>query len=221
MKRSLLIAAIYCIAQIGIALAVEDEQLMKLPKAEASGELSVEQAIAQRRSLREYDGSLSLEELSRLLWAAQGKTHPDGYRAAPSAGALYPLELYLVAGAVQGLSAGVYRYRSAGHALVPHLESDVRRELTAAAHGQSWLETAPAVLVFTAVYERTTQKYGERGRRYVHMDTGHAAQNVYLQAEALGLGTLIMGAFDDKRVQSVLGLPADHEPLGLMPVARR
>lgn len=194
---------------------------MKLPEPQTTGRMPVEQAIAQRRSMREYDGRLSHADISQLLWAAQGETRADGYRAAPSAGALYPLELYLVAGAVDGLAAGVYRYLSAGHKLVSHATIDVRAELAAAAHGQSWLETAPAVLVLTAVYKRTMQKYGERGRRYVHMDTGHAAENVYLQAEARGLGTVMMGAFDDERVQTVMNLPADHQPLGLMPVGRR
>jgi len=221
MKRSPLIVLLYCLTQGWTAFADEDRKPMKLPEPEATGNMSVEQAIRQRRSLREFGGSLSLAEVSQLLWAAQGETHADGYRAAPSAGALYPLELYLVAGAVEGLSVGVYHYRSSSHELVRHASTDVRKELASAAHNQSWLATAPMVLVFTGVYKRTVQKYGERGLRYVHMDAGHAAQNVYLQAEARGLGTVIMGAFDDARVQSVLNLPDDHQPLGLMPVGRR
>lgn len=221
MKYSLLIVILYCLTQTGVALAEEDKKLMKLPEPETIGKMSVEQAIVKRRSMREYSGSLSLADVSQLLWAAQGETHADGYRAAPSAGALYPLELYLVAGDVDELAVGVYRYLPAGHELVSHASNDLRKELAVAAHGQSWLETAPAVLVIAAVYERTMQKYGERGRRYVHIDTGHAAENVYLQAEARGLGTLIMGAFDDARVQTVLNLPVDHHPLGLMPVGRR
>lgn len=221
MKCSLLIVVFCCLTQTGVAFSEEGKKPMKLPEPQTTGRMPVEQAIAQRRSMREYDGRLSLADVSQLLWAAQGETHAGGYRAAPSAGALYPLELYLVAGAVDELAVGVYRYLSAGHELVSQATIDVRAELAAAAHGQSWLETAPAVLVFAAVYKRTMQKYGERGRRYVHMDTGHAAENVYLQAEALGLGTLIMGAFDDERVQAVMNLPADHQPLGLMPVGRR
>lgn len=221
MKCSLLVAIFFCLTQTGVVFAEENKKLMKLPEPETTGKMSVEQAIVQRRSMREYGGSLTLADVVQLLWSAQGKTHADGYRAAPSAGALYPLELYLVVGEVDDLAVGVYRYLPAGHKLVLHAPNDVREELAAAAHGQSWLETAPAVLVFTAVYERTMQRYGERGRRYVHIDTGHAAQNVYLQAEARGLGTLIMGAFDDGRVQTVLNLPVDHRPLGLMPVGRR
>ena len=193
-------------------------QPLKLPEPETSGAMSVEQAIAQRRSLRHYSGSLVLADVSQLLWAAQGETHPDGYRAAPSAGALYPLEVYLVTGNVNGLSIGFYRYRPGKHDLVQLGTTDLRRELASAAYDQSFMQTAAAVLVITGVYERTRKKYGQRARRYVHMEVGLAAENVYLQAEARGLGTLIMGAFDDERVQAVLGLPDDHQPLGLMPV---
>jgi len=191
---------------------------MKLPEPETKGDMSVEQAIGQRRSLRDYSGKLSLEDVSQLLWAAQGRTHPGGYRAAPSAGALCPLEVYLAAGEVVGLAAGFYRYRPGAHELIQLGTTDVRKNLTSAAHGQSFLETAPAVLVITGVYETTMKKYGQRGRRYVYMDAGHAAENVYLQAEARGLGTVIMGAFSDEQVQAVLDLPADHKPIGLMPI---
>jgi SagB-type dehydrogenase family enzyme len=204
-----------------VTFADEHGQPLKLSEPEIRGDISVEQAIGQRRSLRHYSGSLALADVSQLLWAAQGETHPDGYRAAPSAGALYPLEVYLVVGNVDGLSAGVYRYRSDEHDLIQLGTADLRIELASAAHGQSFMQTAAVVLVITGVYERTRKKYGQRTRRYVHMEVGHAAENVYLQAEALGLGTLIMGAFDDDRVQVVLGLPDDHQPLGLMPIGPR
>jgi len=180
--------------------------------------MSVEQAIGNRRSLRHYSGNLSLADISQLLWSAQGETHSEGYRAAPSAGALYPLEVYLVAGDVAGLSAGIYRYRPDQHELIQLGAADLRRDLTSAAYGQYFMQTAAVVLVITGVYERTGKKYGQRARRYLHMEAGHAAENVYLQAEARGLGTLIMGAFDDERVQMVLGLPDDHQTLGLMPI---
>lgn len=204
-----------------MTFASEQVQPLKLPDPETSGDMSVEQAIGKRRSLRHYSGSLALADVSQLLWAAQGETHPDGYRAAPSAGALYPLEVYLVAGNVAGLSPGVYRYRPGEHDLIPLETSDLRKELTSAAYGQSFMQTAPAVLVITGVYQRTRKKYDQRARRYVHMEVGHAAENVYLQAEARGLGTLVMGAFDDERVKAALGLPDDHQPLGLMPVGPR
>jgi SagB-type dehydrogenase family enzyme len=204
-----------------MTFADEHGQLSKLPEPETRGDMSVEQAIGNRRSLRHYNGRLALADISQLLWAAQGETHSEGYRTAPSAGALYPLEVYLVAGDVAGLSAGIYRYRPDEHELIQLGATDLRRDLTSAAHGQSFMQTAAAVLVITGVYERTMKKYGKRGRRYVHMDAGHAAENVYLQAEARGLGTVIMGAFDDERVQAVLGMPDDHQPLGLMPVGPR
>jgi len=204
-----------------VTFASEHGQPLKLPQPETRGDMSVEQAIGKRRSLRHYSGGLALADVSQLLWAAQGETHPDGYRAAPSAGALYPLEVYLVVGNVAGLSAGIYRYRSDEHALIRLGTADLRKELASAAHGQSFMQTAAAVLVITGVYERTQEKYGKRARRYVHMEVGHAVENVYLQVEARGLGTLVMGAFDDERVQAVLGLPDGHQPLGLMPVGPR
>lgn len=161
---------------------------------------------------------LSLQHLSQLLWAAQGITGPDGGRAAPSAGALYPLELYVVAGDVDSLTPGVYRYAPERHELIKHAGDDRREALAAAALGQSWVQRAPAVLVLAGVYERSAAKYGSRARRYTHMEAGHAAQNVYLQATAVKLATVIVGAFDDEAVRETLGLPADHAPLGLMPV---
>jgi SagB-type dehydrogenase family enzyme len=200
-------------------MAMETGQRIPLPAAASGGEMPVEEALEQRRSIREFsrDG-LELEDVSQLLWAAQGVTGRRGYRAAPSAGALYPLEIYVVAGDVAGLSPGVYRYRPDKHDLVLVADGDRRKPLASAALDQGWVRRAPAVLVIAAVYERTMAKYGERGRRYVHMEVGHAAQNVYLQATARGLGTVMVGAFDDDEVRKVLGLPADHEPLGIMPV---
>lgn len=200
-------------------MAMETGQRIPLPAAASGGEMPVEEALEQRRSIREFsrDG-LELEDVSQLLWAAQGVTGRRGYRAAPSAGALYPLEIYVVAGDVAGLSPGVYRYRPDKHDLVLVADGDRRKPLASAALDQGWVRRAPAVLVIAGVYERTMAKYGERGRRYVHMEVGHAAQNVYLQATARGLGTVMVGAFDDDEVREVLGLPADHEPLGIMPV---
>lgn len=221
MKRSFFFILLFCLAEKQVTFAGENGQSLKLHPPQTRGDISVEQAISNRRSLRYYSGSLTLADISQLLWAAQGETHPDGYRAAPSAGALFPLEIYLVVGNVTGLSAGVYRYRPAQHDLILLGSEDLRTELASAAYGQSYMRTATAVLVTTGVYERTRKKYGKRARRYVHMEVGHAAQNVYLQAEARDIGTLIMGAFDDARVQSVLGLPENHQPLGLMPVGPR
>lgn len=204
-----------------VASATESEQRISLPEAEFGGEMSVEEAIKKRRSIRDLSrDSLALDDVAQLLWAAQGKTGRRGFRSAPSAGALYPLELYLVAGHIDGLSPGIYRYRQQKHDLVLLTSGDHRNRLAKAALDQGWVRRAPAVLVITGVYERTMGKYGQRGRRYVHMEVGHAAQNVYLQATVRGLGTVMVGAFNDKEVQETLGLPMDHEPLGLMPVGR-
>jgi SagB-type dehydrogenase family enzyme len=205
-----------------VALGRENNQRVPLPSVESKGEVSLEEAIQLRRSVREFRRrALRLEDVSQLLWAAQGITDRGGFRTAPSAGALYPLEIYVVAGDVEGLSAGVYRYQPETHDLVHVASGDLRKPLASAALGQSWVRRAPAVLVIASVYKRTMGKYGQRGRRYAHMEVGHAAQNVYLQAAARGLGTVLVGAFDDGEVQDVLGLPPDHEPLGLMPVGRK
>ncbi len=192
-----------------------------LPEPRRSGSWSVEGALGERRSVREYAPTpLTRAELGQLLWAAQGITGPDGGRPAPSAGALYPLEVYVAAGAVEDLPSGVYRYEPRRHALALVAEGDRRAGLAAAALGQECVEEGAAVIALAAVYRRTTGKYGERGTRYVHMEVGHAAQNVYLQAVALGLGTVVVGAFDDRDVKRVLGMGAREEPLCLMPVGR-
>ena len=201
------------------AIGMESDRGMKLPKPSVDSNVSLEAAIRMRRSMREFSTrSLSLEDVAQLLWSAQGVTSRDGGRAAPSAGALYPLELYLVAGDVDSLAAGLYRYEPRGHRLQHIADGDLRKSLAGAALDQSWVRRAPAVLVIAGVYERSAKKYGERARRYTRIETGHAAQNVYLQATALGLGTVIVGAFEDAVVQEVLGLPADHAPLAIMPV---
>ena len=161
-----------------------------------------------------------LDELSQVLWSAQGITTPTGKRTAPSAGALYPLELHLLATHVKELPAGLYDYEPLEHALLRRGLEDCRSELAAAAHQQECVRTAAAVLVIAAVFERTTGKYGERGVRYAHMEAGHVAQNVYLQAGALDLGTVLVGAFDDREVKRVLQLRQEEEPLGLMPLGR-
>ncbi len=216
-----------CVLSLGLAMSIATTataaaERIPLPAARignVGNAMSVEEALEQRRSVREFrrDG-LVLEDLAELLWAAQGITGRRGLRTAPSAGALYPLELYLVTGDVEGLSPGVYRYRPKKHDLLPIASGDLRKPLASAALGQDWVRRAPAVLVITGVYQRTMARYGQRGRRYVHMEVGHAAQNVYLTATARGLGTVMVGAFDDNEVQEVLDLPADHEPLGLMPI---
>jgi SagB-type dehydrogenase family enzyme len=187
-----------------------------LPSAVPSGEMSLEQAIGQRRSVREYaDSSLTDAELGQLLWAAQGVTHARGLRTAPSAGALYPLEIYLAT------IAGVYHYLPGDHVLEVQTQGDVRSDLCEVALNQEPVRNAPAVFVITAVYARTEQKYGpRRSPRYVHLEAGHAAQNLLLEAVALRLGAVPIGAFDDKGVQDVLGIAEEHQPVYLIPVGR-
>lgn len=192
-----------------------------LPPPSHSSRISLETAIQQRRSLREYlDLPVTLTDVSQLLWAAQGTTNTHGYRTAPSAGALYPLEVYLVAGHVTDLPVGVYKYRPYTHTLVNIAGGDLRSELASAALGQSPVRDGAIVLVLAAVYKRTTAKYGRRGVQYVHMEVGHVAQNVYLQAGSLELGTVFIGAFSDDSVKDVLQMPDTERPLGIMPIGR-
>lgn len=192
-----------------------------LPRPALDRPLTVAAAIRSRRSIRDFiPGSVTLEEISQILWAAQGITAPAGYRAAPSAGALYPLEVQLIAGNVQSLPAGIYRYHPREHALGVGPAGDRRVAIARAALSQRWIADAAAILVIAAVEERTTVKYGRRGIRYVHIETGHAAQNVYLQAGALGLGATIVGAFDDDDMKIVAELGRDENPLCLLPIGR-
>lgn len=194
---------------------------ISLPAPRQDSGFSLERALHERRSVREFGkAALTQEEVSQLLWAAQGITSRDGLRTAPSAGALYPLELYLVVGNVQNLDPGIYKYVPPGHKLKKIMAGDQRRELAAAALSQDCVANTAAVLVFTAVERRTTRKYGSRGVRYMHIEVGHAAQNVFLQATALGLGAVVVGAFDDDRLRETLKLPEGEAPLYLMPLGR-
>jgi SagB-type dehydrogenase family enzyme len=196
-------------------------RVIKLSMPFCDGKLSVEAALKRRRSTRDFkEGPVDLREVSQLLWAAQGTSRPGGYRTCPSAGALYPLELQVVAGRVDGLPAGIYRCDCANHALSLEGEGDVRPNLAMAALGQSSISMAPVTIAISCIFERTRRKYGERGVRYVFMEAGHAAQNIHLQAVSLNLGTVVIGAFRDDRVKSVLGLQPDESPLLLMPVGK-
>jgi SagB-type dehydrogenase family enzyme len=202
--------------------ATERTAAVALPAPRLDSGSSLERALAERRSVREFArGALTLPQVAQLLWAAQGVTQRGGARTAPSAGALYPLELYLVASEVHDLAPGVYRYVPGRHLLVPVAAGNVRRGLCAAALAQECMAEGAAVFVFTAVEGRTTRKYGPRGVRYVHIEAGHAAQNLALQATALGLGSVTVGAFDDTTVSRLLNLPEGEAPLYLMPVGLR
>lgn len=186
-----------------------------LPPPEVTGGGSLAEALAERRSVRDYrPGPLDPTEISQLVWAAQGVTSSAGLRTAPSAGALYPLELYVVT------DSGRYHYDPHRHQLEVLANEDVRVDLARAALSQNAVEDAAAVFVLAGVYARTEQKYGDRAERYVKLEAGHAAQNLLLQAVSLGLGAVPIGAFHDDQVREVLDLPDDHEPLYLIPVGR-
>jgi SagB-type dehydrogenase family enzyme len=201
--------------------SVDPIKSIKLPEPRKQGSLSVEEAIQARRSIREYIGQLlSLGEVGQLLWSAQGVTSPWGARAAPSAGATYPLELYVVAGTVEGLAPGVYRYGPEEHILVSVRTEDMRAALAEACLGQECVAEGAIDVVLSVVYERTTETYGERGHRYVHLEAGHAAENLCLQAVALGFGTVPIGAFSDDLVQAVVGMSAEEQPLYVIPVGK-
>jgi SagB-type dehydrogenase family enzyme len=188
--------------------------MLQLPPPERKGTMSLEEALARRRSVREFTPeALSERELSQLLWAAQGITHGEGLRTAPSAGALYPLELYVAS------AGGFYRYEPRPHRLIRISDRDLRAAMRRTALDQEAITEAPTVFVMVAIYERMSLKYGgARTPRYVHMEVGHAAQNLLLEAVALGLGGVMIGAFEDDALRKALELPVDHRPLYLIPV---
>lgn len=191
-----------------------DPERIDLPAPRLQGDVSLEQALARRRSVREFTGQdLTLEQISQLLWSAQGITDEEwGFRTAPSAGALYPLELYVVR------DVELYHYQPAEHALARTEAQDARQAVWKAGLEQGALRDAPVVFLICAVYQRTAQKYGQRATQYVHIEAGHAAQNLLLQAVALGLGGVPIGALYEDQLQAALALPADHEPLYVLAV---
>lgn len=193
-----------------------------LPKPSTDGKVSLEKTIRDRRTTRDFrEKALSVNHLSQLLWAAQGITDPStGKRAAPSGGALYPLDIYMLVGenSVESLEPGVYHYSNKEHSVSMTLKGDRRRQISSASLSQMWMAKAPVLFVITAEYKRITGKYGERGIRYALIEVGHASQNLFLEAEALGLGAGIVGAFNDTDISKVAGLPSTHEPLLIVPV---
>lgn len=199
------------------------DNYLTLPAPRHTGTVSLEEALQSRRSVRDFAATpLHLIEVSQLAWAAQGVTDPaGGGRTAPSAGALYPLELYLVAGRVEGLSPGVYRYDPFQHRLEQRSGHDVRVALAAAAFDQSWVAHGAAVVVIAGVEARLARKYGRRAARYMTLEAGHAAQNLLLQATALGLAAAPVGAFDDRAVARELQLQESETPLYLIPIGKR
>ena len=204
------ILGIFVIVMSSIGQVPSD--VVKLPAPRTTGGIPLDQALAARRSVRDFASTpLTWSEIGQLLWAAQGITHDEGKRTAPSAGATYPLELYVAT------ADGLFRYRPNEHTVTRVTARDVRRDIQRAAGGQDALD-APAVFAFAAVPARTAGRYGDRAMRYVQIEIGHAAQNLLLEAVALGLGAVPMGAFSDADLHRVLGLPTDRVALYLVPV---
>jgi len=196
---------------------------IKLPPPVLKGKVSLEETIARRRSIRKYRTEpLTLFQLSQILWSAQGITAVGELRAAPSAGATYPLEIFAFVGkqAIEGLQAGIYHYEVDSHSLVLHLPGDLREKLAKAALDQGFIANAPLDIVICALYVRTSYRYGRRGERYVQVEVGHVGENIHLQAVALGLATVEVGAFDDEEVRKVLGVEEQIKPLYIMPIGR-
>ena len=197
----------------------KNPKMIVLPEPDLTGKKSLEETLAARRSERNFsDESVNLEQVSQLLWAAQGITGKDRFRTAPSAGALYPLEMYVIAGTNDDLPAGVYQYLPDTHSLIQLLSTDLRKGFCDAGLSQSSIKKAPVSFLITGIIKKTTVKYGHRGIQYVFMEAGHAGQNILLQAEALGLSAVPIGAFDDKEIMQLIKLNEGEQPLYLIPV---
>jgi SagB-type dehydrogenase family enzyme len=196
-------------------------QSIELPPPSMEGKMALEAALKNRRSVRSYSREpLSVEDIAQLLWAAQGITSPQNFRTAPSAGALYPLEVYVACGNVENLPDGIYHYIADQHRIEVVRNGDYRRELASAALGQSCIREAAAIIIFTGVASRITSKYGKRGVQYMMMEAGHAAQNVCLQAVARQLGAVPVGAFKEDPVRQILQIDEAQLPLYLIPVGK-
>jgi len=195
---------------------------IELPEPQRSGEVSVEEALQQRRSIRDYASTpLTLAEIGQLAWSAQGITDSArGLRAAPSAGATFPVEIYSLISDIDDLADGVYRYRNDDHSLEQVIEGDLRPRLFRVSLGQDAIMNAPVVMVITGVLRRIEPRYRERAMRFMYMEAGHVAQNVYLQSVPLEIGTVVIGAFRDDGVSEVLQLDDGEYPLYIMPIGK-
>jgi SagB-type dehydrogenase family enzyme len=192
-----------------------DAPSVELPNFEPGKLLSLDAAIRQRTSVRHFtDKPISLGQLGYLLWTSTGIGRVEqGYefRTAPSAGALYPIETYIVANNVKRLESGVYHYSIREHRLEEIRKGDFRRQITGAALGQAMCATAAAVFVWSAVFERSKWKYEQRAYRYIYLDAGHIAENLALAAVSLNLGTCEIGALFDDEVNAIIGVDGDEE----------
>ncbi len=200
----------------------QSDKIIQLPSPKYSSNTSIEESMLKRRSVRNFSKeALTIPEVAQLLWAAQGITNKSmGLRTVPSAGATFPLEVYLFAFNVKDLSEGMYKYNSYNHTLKLIDEGDKRFEISNAALRQESIEKSSAIILLTAVYERTSIRYGHRAERYVNMEIGHAGQNIYLQAVSLEIGTVMIGAFNDDVMKKVLSLPENEHPLAIYPLGK-
>lgn len=201
---------------------ISDSEVVQLSQPKFKSRVSVEEALLKRRSVRNYmNEPLLNSEISQLLWAAQGITEEKyNLRTAPSAGALYPLEIYIAVSNVEDLVPGLYKYQPQNHTLKKIIKGDKRIDISNAALKQDAIESSSAIILITAVYERTAVKYGDRTERYVNIEVGAAAQNIYLQSVSLEIGTVIIGAFKDDSLKKTLNLPANERPLAIMPLGK-
>ena len=209
------------------------QTIIKLPSPQLKGKVSLEETILRRRAVRRYRRDpLDLSQLSQILWSAQGITGTREFRAAPSAGATYPLEIFVFVGkqgviaseakqAPEELQAGIYHYEAGSHSLSLHKPADLRPDLARATLDQEFIIDAPVDIVICALYHRTSYRYGRRGERYVHIEVGHVGENIHLQAVALGLATVEIGAFNDEEVRKVLGVEEQIKPLYIMPLGKK
>jgi SagB-type dehydrogenase family enzyme len=198
------------IIMVSVLVGVGD--MIKLPAPDFT-KMPIEECMAERRSIRSYhDKDLSLQQVSNILWAAQGITEGRReFRTVPSAGATYPLEVFVAK------KDGLYRYLPVSHAIRSELDRDLRKDIAKAALNQAFIAQAGMVVIITAIFERTAMRYGDRAARYVYMEAGHCAQNIHLEAVAMGLGSVPVGAFSDNELRRVLGLKRE-EPLYIIPV---
>ncbi len=205
---------------VSVVFAVSD-QLIPLPEPRTVGMMSIEGVLNIRRSMRSFsDEAVALGDVAQLLWAGQGITSPEKFRAAPSAGGLYPLSLYVVAGNVEGLPAGVYQYLPHDHALSKVVAGDVRKALCDAAMNQKWVREAVVSLVIGGSYKRLSDRYGSRAPRYAHIETGCVAENILLQAAGLDLCSVLVGAYEDIEVRSILEMPREEIPLAIIGIGK-
>ncbi|HPQ19596.1 MAG TPA: SagB/ThcOx family dehydrogenase [bacterium] len=201
---------------------MKEQKIIKLPKPENISKISIEEALLKRRSIREYkDEALTIKEVSQILWSAQGITEPKKkFRTAPSAGAIFPLNIYLVVNKVENIEKGIYKYLPETHEIIQFLNEDKREDIYKACLQQSCIKNGAIIIVITGNFEKIKKRYSERGVRYTYIEVGHCSQNIYLQCVSLNLGTVAVGAFYDEEVKKILKLPDEEEPLYLMPIGK-